>query len=208
MTWSTHHHHRTAASGVHGEPTLHIYCGMDGLLPRGCVLWGSPASSTVPDPHSRLYMAGKAKTSFPISFNKTYKLGVYYFPELSQPCCDPCLHSRVRCNIWLLGPALTYGFLGFPKLKIAFTCLREGNTKALGSEFFVWFLGLPGWGCLWTCPLEDRVILSARTKGRKFTFPAGVWPQKPSFLTSGQDTLEADLPTRSNWAEASLWAVS
>lgn len=32
-------------------------------------------------------MAGKAKTSFPISFNKTYELGVYYFPELPQPCC-------------------------------------------------------------------------------------------------------------------------
>lgn len=43
---------------------------MDGLLPRGCVLWGSPASGTVPNPQSRLYMAGKAKTSFPILLTK------------------------------------------------------------------------------------------------------------------------------------------
>lgn len=30
-----------------------------------------------PDPQSRLYVAGKAKTSFLISFDKTYELGVY-----------------------------------------------------------------------------------------------------------------------------------
>lgn len=77
MTQSTHHHHRTAASGVHGESTLYTYCRMDGLLPRDGVLWGSPATSTVPDPQSRLYVAGKAKTSFLISFDKTYELGVY-----------------------------------------------------------------------------------------------------------------------------------
>lgn len=67
---------QNSSSGVHGEPTLHTYFGMDDLLPQGCVLWGSPASSTVPDPQSRLYMAGKAKTSSLISFDKTYELGV------------------------------------------------------------------------------------------------------------------------------------
>lgn len=65
----------------------------------------------------------------------------------------------------------------------ACTCVGEGAPKLLAQS---------SWHDLWvsllegtpkSSPPEDRVILSARTKGTKFQSPAGVGSQKSRFLS-------------------------
>lgn len=77
-----------------------IVGGLTTLRHKVTLLLGDPpASSTGPDPQTRMYTAGKGKISFLISFDKTQELGVHRFPGLSLLCSDHHLHFRVRCNI-------------------------------------------------------------------------------------------------------------